>query len=174
MVKEWTVEELLADLSEVDEVRNFAQGKKMFAEAACIGCHRVGSDGNAVGPDLTSVASRFSRPDILEAIVSPSKVIAENYQSDIIRTTSGQVITGRIVQGGDYRSPVLRISTDPLDQSKTVLVPKTDVESHSKSRVSRMPEGLLNTFSKEEILDLLAYLQSAGNARHPLFSKVKE
>ena len=69
---------------------------------------------------------------------------------------------------------VLRISTDALDPSKTVLIPKTDVEERTKSRVSRMPKGLLNTFSKEEVLDLIAYLQSSGNPKHPVFDKRDE
>ena len=37
-----------------------------------------------------------------------------------------------------------------------------DIESIENSKVSPMPEGLLNTLQKDEILDLLAYLLSGG------------
>ena len=41
------------------------------------------------------------------------------------------------------------------------------------STKSMMPEGLLNTFKKDEILDLMAYLLSRGNAEHEMFDRKK-
>lgn len=34
-----------------------------------------------------------------------------------------------------------------------------------------MPEGLSNALSKEEIMDLLAFLESGGREKHAIFAK---
>jgi len=162
LVRRWTTNELLAAMKKNNGPADLARGHKTFAVARCVLCHRVGDRGQAVGPDLTSVAARFSTQDLLESILKPSKVVAEKYQSDVVTTVTGRVITGRIVQSGDYRLPTLRISTDPLDPSKVVEISKSEIESHARSPVSRMPQGLLDTLEANEIVDLVAYIRSGG------------
>ena len=48
---------------------------------------------------------------------------------------------------------------------------KRDIQSREVSKLSQMPEGLFNVLSQEEILDLLAYIESSGNQRHAAFKK---
>jgi putative heme-binding domain-containing protein len=168
-VRNWTAEELADAVRTIGRGRNFARGKAMFEAAVCSACHRIGRTGHAVGPDLTSIGRRFSRRDILESILDPSKVVAEQYRQDVVVTGNGKVLVGTILPGGDYRSPRLQILIDPLHPGRTVTLLKKDVEQHRKSKTSMMPKGLLNTLSKPEILDLLAYLESGGDAKDPLF-----
>jgi ribosome assembly protein YihI (activator of Der GTPase) len=52
--------------------------------------------------------------------------------------------------------------TDMFDPNGFTNVNRKDIESIENSKVSPMPEGLLNTLQKDEILDLLAYLLSGG------------
>ena len=80
-------------------------------------------------------------------------------------------MTGTILQGGDYRSPQLRILVDPMRPDRIITLNKKDIEQHRKSKESMMPKGLLNTLSKRQILELLAYIESGANPKHPLFSK---
>ena len=141
----------------------------MFAVALCARCHRFGQQGMALGPDLTSVARRFSRQDILQSILEPSQVIAENYRSQQVVTTSGKVLEGRVSYTGDYRSPILKIATDPMFPGKLIEIPKSEIEEYSWSATSYMPSGLLDTLSREEILDLLAYIESGGEPQHPVY-----
>jgi putative heme-binding domain-containing protein len=115
-----------------------------------------------VGPDLTGVGARFSRADILRSIIEPSAVVAEIYRNVEVVTADGRVLTGQVLTTGDYRESVLRIQTDPLRPSEVVEVPKSDVEVHWEARTSPMPSGLLNTLTREEIEQLLAYLISGG------------
>jgi glucose/arabinose dehydrogenase/mono/diheme cytochrome c family protein len=140
IVKRWSLAEL-ARPNDVDRTPDYEQGKKMFAAALCARCHRMGQQGTPLGPDLTSVARRFSRQDILQSIMEPSQVIAENYRSQ-------QVVTGKLVE-----------------------IPKSEIEEYSLSATSYMPTGLLDTLTHEEILDLLAYIESGGNPQHPIFSR---
>ncbi|MGV3606626.1 MAG: c-type cytochrome [Planctomycetaceae bacterium] len=167
VVKEWTTADLQGLLPEVSKGRNFARGKDIFYQAQCSACHRYGDLGGAIGPDLTAVATRFKRQDILEAVTEPSKVLSEQYMNTIIETTEGQVVVGRILEETPEK---VVIRPNPLEMN-TVTVKKSDIENRSLSKVSPMPNGLFNTFSKEEILDLLAYMESQGDAKHPNFAK---
>src|SRR3984957_16282166 len=85
------------DLDKVGHGRNFAQGQDALFAVQCLMCHRMGNEGGAVGPDLTAVASRFSRRDILESILEPSKVISQQFANADIVLNDGNTLTGRIV-----------------------------------------------------------------------------
>ena len=114
-----------------------------------------------MGPDLTAAMRRYSRRDLLASVVNPSDVIAENYRSVQILTNDGRVFTGQITRGGDYRSPVLRLATDPAYPSRTVDIKKSEIASRKNSQVSWMPDGLLDTLTRQQIFDLIAYLESS-------------
>ena len=167
-VKEWTSAELQPLLAQAGKGRDFARGKAAFASAQCILCHRYGDQGGAAGPDLTNVATRFKRQDLLESITDPSKVLSEQYQMTVFTTKNGAVTAGRISQENDDTVVVM---TNPFDPTVTTVISKPDIKSREFSKVSLMPPGLLNTFKQDEILDLLAYLESMGDEMHPNFRK---
>ncbi|MEY3176670.1 MAG: hypothetical protein RLZZ436_4584 [Planctomycetota bacterium] len=165
-VQEWTTADLRPLLDQVGRGRSFQRGREVFHQAQCSACHRYGDRGGAIGPDLTAVSTRFKRQDLLESATEPSKVLSEQYMNTAITTTAGQVVIGRIVEE-TTETVVLR--PNPL-APETVTVRKSDIESREFSKTSPMPAGLLNTFSQEEILDLLAYLEALGDAQHPNFA----
>jgi hypothetical protein len=72
-------------------------------------------------------------------------------------------LTGQIVPTLDYRAPYLLLAENPLNPDQAVKIPKVEVLKRKRSDLSIMPAGLLNNLSKQEVLDLLAYLESAGN-----------
>ena len=118
VVREWTIadlDELLALPAGGPDLQN---GRKLFEAVLCSRCHKLANRGGVVGPDLTSVAGRFSRRDILTSILDPSRIIAGKYRNAQIVTTKGKTIVGRVITGGDYRSPKLKIATDPLRPSR--------------------------------------------------------
>ncbi|MDG2222430.1 MAG: c-type cytochrome [Rubripirellula sp.] len=154
-VREWNT----SDFASVDG-GDPERGEKIFAEATCSACHRFGSRGNLIGPDLTSAASRFNRKDMLSSILEPSKVIAESYQAVQVVTADGRSFTGLATMSGDYRSPQLRLATNPAAPLETIEIPKAEIAAQKSSSISWMPAGLLDHFSHQEIEDLLAYLRS--------------
>jgi putative heme-binding domain-containing protein len=113
-----------------------------------------------VGPDLTSVARRFDRGDILESIVEPSRSVAENYRNLIIVTDSGRVLVGRLATTGDFRAEKLRLNVDPLHPGQFIEIDKREMEEQQLDDTSPMPRGLLDGFTREEIADLLAFLEN--------------
>ncbi len=166
-VKAWTMEDLQPSLGEVTSGRSFASGKATFATAQCLACHRFGNEGGAVGPELTAVSSRFTHRDILESILEPSKVLSEQYMNAIVTKKDGDEVIGRIAEENDQKVVVI---VNPLTPVR-VEVMKSDIEKRTLSKVSPMPEGLVNTFTKEEILDLIAYMESGGKESAPAFVK---
>jgi putative heme-binding domain-containing protein len=166
VVRKWTVAELAPDLEKGLKGRSHARGREMFAAAGCFPCHRVGVEGGAFGPDLTGVAGRFSARDLLESVVEPSKVISDQYQAIKIRKKDGSVVTGRIINMSDGN---LNVNVDMRDPDGNVGVKRADIEAIAPSETSLMPEALLDTLRKDEILDLMAYLLSSGNPDHAAF-----
>ncbi|MHC5544867.1 c-type cytochrome, partial [Singulisphaera rosea] len=122
----------------------------------------------ATGPDLTQAAGRFGFKDLSEAIIDPSKVVSDQYRASTIATTSGKVYNGRIVSES---KDALTILTDPEDSTKVAEVAKSDVDEMSPAKTSLMPEKLLNSLNEDEVLDLLAYILSRGDAKDPMFQK---
>src|SRR5262249_38851173 len=139
-----------------------------FGEAKCFVCHRANGEGGGLGPDLTAVSGRFNARDLLESIILPSKVISDQYQAVVITTTDGRVIMGRIV---NLFGDTININTDMLDANKLVGVNRNQIDTMEVSKVSMMPEGLIDSFTQEEILDLIAYLYSRGDRTNAMFRK---
>lgn len=169
-VRDWYFEELDNVLDRAASGRSFERGKAAFATAQCVLCHRVGTGvdaGGLIGPDLTAVASRFSRRDILDAIVNPSKAMDDKFRSTVLELKDGESVSGN-VESEDAERIVLR--PNPLaDETLTVRV--KDIATRRLSEISPMPTGLLNVLEREQILDLLAYLESGGNLAHAAFAR---
>jgi putative heme-binding domain-containing protein len=169
----WTVDEVLAVARQpgaagLSAGRDFNHGKKMFAAARCIVCHRFGSEGGATGPDLTQAGGRFRLEDLVESICEPSKVVSDQYKASVIQTADGRVVTGRIV----VESPEsITIVTDPEDATKFTVINRSDIEEIAAATESLMPRGLLDQLNEREVLDLLAYTLSRDKPRDGRFRK---
>jgi len=168
----WTVDDVLAatqgNLDRGD--RDFQRGKRAFAAARCVVCHRFGDDGGATGPDLTQAAGRFQLKDLVEAIVLPSKVVSDQYKASIVQTADGRAVTGRIVGESPEKITVV---TDPENATKFVEIRRSDIDEIRASSESLMPKGLLDQLNETEVLDLLAYTLSRDKANAAFFSKGK-
>ncbi|MCI0536421.1 MAG: c-type cytochrome, partial [Verrucomicrobiales bacterium] len=165
-VREWTLKDLEPNLGHVSNGRSFEKGKDAFAAAQCLACHRFNGEGGATGQDLTTAASRFDRRTLLESILEPSKVISDQYHHTILVRKDGTEVTGRIVEE-DVRQIVLL--TNPFTEDRAE-VWKADVQTRVVSKVSPMPEGLVNVLTQEDILDLLAFVESGGKADASAFA----
>ena len=154
-MKDFPASELASGLAHPK--RNLDSGKTMFTAALCNRCHVAGQEGRSMGPDLTTVGRRFSPHDLLESIIDPSKVVAEVHRSVTITLKDGSTVSGRIV-GDDFRQSLLTLGTNPFDPSERQQVAKGDIAKSEESAVSPMPTGLLDTLSREQVLDLLAWL----------------
>ncbi len=164
-VQKWTLDDLAAFVGEEPLPGDPTRGALIFRDALCSRCHRAGLTGPAVGPDLTYLARRFTRADMLDSILKPSRVVAENYRNVQIVTESGKAYVGRLLTDGDFRSEKLRLSVDPLHPGKFVELDKKEIVEAEMMESSPMPEGLLDSFTREEIADLLAFLERGSSSQ---------
>jgi putative heme-binding domain-containing protein len=162
----YTLPQLVAQVVQAGLVKRGSpeRGLLVVAKAKCLDCHKLGDRGQGLGPDLTTVASRFQPQDILESIVEPSKVISDQYKSVMVATVDGQVYNG-MPAGGDDRQLVLLLS----DGTKAT-IPKADIDEQAESKVSVMPAGLLNGLTLQEIADLLALFEAQPRVEAPVTS----
>ncbi|MFT5326932.1 MAG: putative heme-binding domain-containing protein [Planctomycetaceae bacterium] len=164
----WTLEELSSATKTGLKNRNYANGQKMFAAAGCYACHRFDNQGGMTGPDLTSAGRRYSSHDLLDQVINPSKVINEQFSAVTVVTDAGLVHTGVVVNlNGDS----LMLNTDLTVPNKQVAIDRKTIDSLIVSKTSPMPTGLFDRMTKEEILDLTAYLISAGDRTHGYFAR---
>ncbi len=166
-VKDWTVKDLDPLLAVgLEGGRNFENGRNLFGATACFACHRFGSEGGAIGPDLTSVSGKFSPRDLLEQILDPNKEISDQYGQLEVTMLDDSKVYGRIMNlSGDK----LMLNTDMMNPDAVTSIDRKRIKSMDQSKTSMMPPGLLNTCKDTDILDLLAYLLSKGDKENPLF-----
>jgi putative heme-binding domain-containing protein len=168
-VKAWTMADLEKSLGVgLEGNRDFRNGRNMFGAATCFACHRFNNEGGAIGPDLTSVAGKYSPRDLLEHILEPSKEISDQYGSTVFTKKDGSQVVGRIA---NMKEDIMMVCTNMMDPNNFTNVNVKDVVKTEESKVSMMPPGLLYMLKEDDILDLMAYLLSKGNPEDPMFVK---
>ena len=166
---EWKYDDLIGDVKILPPGRSFDVGKNLFKVANCSGCHKLNDEGRELGPDLTKTEPQNHTPELLlRSILEPSKDIAEKYQSYTFLLDSGKIVAGMIVEETPAEVKVL---VDPLAKGDPAVLLKDEIEERSKASISIMPAGLLSKLTREEILDLVAYVYARGNQKHVLFAE---
>jgi quinoprotein glucose dehydrogenase len=140
---------------------NARRGRSIFTESeaiACLRCHKVRSlsgegQGGEVGPELSGIGARQDRRYILESIVNPNKQIAQGFESVVLATSDGKVVTG-VLRGEDDKE--VRLITA---EGQLVNVPKDTIEERQRGP-SAMPNDLVQKISKAELRDLVEFLAS--------------
>lgn len=139
---------------------NSESGEVIFftkTELSCVRCHKVGSQGGEVGPDLTQIAKDKDRKYLLESIVFPDAQIAKGFETTVLADDLGTVHTG-IVKSEDEETIVL-IKAD----GSQVRIFKDEIVSRRRGQ-SAMPSDLTKYMSKRELRDLVAYLTTLDHA----------
>jgi putative heme-binding domain-containing protein len=129
-----------------------AAGEKVFRET-CAQCHRFGTLGKDYAPDLTKVADRLPRRDILRSVFFPSERLDPKYETTVVVTRDDQTIRGLLISE-TADAVVLKTA----DQAEPVTVEKARIRSRTKERVSIMPEDLADRVRDDGIRDVTAYV----------------
>jgi putative heme-binding domain-containing protein len=144
----------IAEYQNKQDTAGSAEAGRAIFEKQCAACHRFGEIGKDVGPDLTTIASRFKKKDVLESILWPSKIISDQYQSEMFELNDGSVVTGVIVRETAI-AVLVRTAESP---ERPVPVPKAKIATRATATVSLMPEGLLEGYTQSDIANLLAFV----------------
>ncbi len=146
--------------------RNFERGKKLFTETKCLTCHTFAGAGGFVGPSLSAKGASFGPVDILVSILEPNKIIADAYRQKIVELDDGRTFTGIISENDD----TTEITPDLLNADKKVVVKTEKIVNMTDSPISPMPVGLIDNLSREQILDLIAYVISQDDPEDEMFA----
>ena len=134
-----------------------SRGKRLFFETAsvsCKNCHRIQKEGKEVGPDLTTIGKKLTRPQLLESILEPSKLIDPKYVTYVAELDDGRILTGLLVSKDDNEV----LLKDAQDKSHRV--PAKQIEHLVPQRQSLMPDLLFRDLTAQQVADLLEYLSS--------------
>ena len=129
------------------------RGKQLYEEV-CAACHIFGETGTSVGPDLTTLSSRFAKRDVIDSILWPSKTISDQYAVTVFELTDGTYASGVVIRE-DARAVYLK-NAEYLDRPLPVALGR--IKERTESTVSLMPEGLVATHSLDDIDSLVAYV----------------
>ena len=123
--------------------------------AQCAKCHMVRGVGGAVGPDLTGIGKKASRENLYDSILTPSKAIADQYIQHSVTTTAEVTVSGLLVAD----TPTAITLRDANGKDTTVA--KKDIEGPvRKLKTSIMPEDVVAALTEDELIDLVAYLET--------------
>ncbi len=164
VVREWKMTDF-ANLTVKKDEASITRGMLAFARARCTQCHEIAGHGVNLGPALCDVVTRYKGGQLLRQILEPSSEIPEKFQTQTLILSNGRTITGVVMkeEAGEYH-----VVVNLLTPHSVTRVRIKDVDEKILSKVSPMPDGLANVLTREEILDLLAFLESASNLpKHP-------
>jgi putative heme-binding domain-containing protein len=172
--REWTMKELLPAIADLGSGHDWARGRELFRRAACGVCHAIGteSEGTGLAPDLTGVASTFSREFILQSILEPSATVNGRFFQTKFTLKNGEVVTGSVVDVVEKKgNKMILVAPVMMNPQATVEISQADVKSEEPSSVSAMPSGLLSEFTKEEVVELMAFLDAGGDRTAAVYRK---
>ena len=138
------------------------RGRKLFLDAAktqCIRCHRIGSEGERVGPELTGLGDRFSRIHIVESILEPSRTVTPGFQTLLVRLADGRTISGIKIAESE------RTLTLADQKGEKHTLEKSDIEAQQPQATSTMPDNLAQQFTNDQFVDLVTFLVSQKQGR---------
>ncbi len=128
-----------------------AAGKAAYLRT-CAACHTHGSEGAAVGPDLTGVRNQPAEALLLHILV-PDLEVLPGFTSYDVETRDNRSLTGIIVS--ESPEAVLLRRTGGVTES----IPRRLIARLEASSLSLMPQGLETTMTRQELADLLAFLK---------------
>jgi putative heme-binding domain-containing protein len=131
------------------------RGRAIFLSPTlqCARCHRLEPGPETLGPELAKIGAKYTRAQLLESILEPSKLVDPKFAGVIVRTTSGDVLSGIVVSRSDAEL-VLR------DADKETRLKTSQIQGQVPQQKSLMPEGVLQHLTAQEAADLVSFLES--------------
>lgn len=136
---------------------NAKRGYEVFKKN-CSTCHKVGTEGYQVGPDLASVKNK-SEEDLLIAILDPNREAQSNFTSYTIVTEDGKLYNG-LIAAESGTSITLREA-----EGKETTVLRSNIEELNSSGLSLMPQGLEKNITPQQMADVIIYLKQIGEKK---------
>jgi putative heme-binding domain-containing protein len=132
-----------------------ARGEKIFG-MRCSVCHQIAGKGNRVGPDLSSIASKFDDKELLDAIINPSSSIVFGYDAWLVNTRDNESVFGLMIAENKESVTIRDIS------GNNHVISRKNILSAKKRDKSLMPAAAQNGMNEQNLADVVGYLKKAG------------
>ena len=141
-----------------DEAR---EGSELFFDLAntkrCSVCHRVGSKGASIGPELAAAVRKKSAEEIRRDILEPQATIAEGFEQIVIDTKKDERVAG--LKKEETKEFVRLYDTASIPAPLRTIY-KDEIKSRGTQRLSAMPAGYRSLYTDQELNAIIAYLKS--------------
>jgi len=129
---------------------DLSNGKRQF-QATCASCHSLFGEGGNLGPDLDG-SDRRNVYYLMENLIDPNAVLPQDYRMNVLTLKDGRVLSGNLIAQSRHSLTIAGLNS-------VETIPVSDVVKQQQLEQSTMPEGLLQTLSEKDVVDLVAYLQ---------------
>jgi len=143
--KIYSIEEIVKVKPEV------AKGKQVFTQR-CSTCHKVGNEGNLVGPELTTISKKFDRTALLDAVINPDAAIVFGYEPWLINKKNGESFYG-FLMGETKNNVVLKDIA-----GKKHLITASEIKTKEKQNKSLMPDPAASGLTEADLANVVEYL----------------
>lgn len=134
-------------------------GRLVFnTTGTCAKCHVVNGIGRNLGPDLSEIGSKLSRLAMFESVLFPSAGISHNYDAWTVLLANGTVLTGLKVSETD--DELVLVDNEAFKHA----ISTDDIDELIRQDVSLMPADLQKIMTSQELVDVVAYLQTLKKA----------
>lgn len=138
------------------------RGEQLFTQQGCIACHTTKAEQKQKGPYLGTIAATYKRRELAEAIIEPSKTIAQGFVANIFTMKDGSVQAGFVVREAANTVTFRNLAALELTVNKSDIAKREVNET-----VSLMPPGLVASLSIEDLASLLRYLEELNEKNSP-------
>jgi putative membrane-bound dehydrogenase-like protein len=136
---------------------NVQNGHGLFLRT-CGPCHKMYGEGGDVGPELTG-SNRANLEYLLSNVLNPNGDVPDAYKMVLVTTRDGRTFSGNVVAETDRQLTLRVVGHD------NAVIRKADIQSRETTAVSMMPTGLFDSLTDREVIDLVAFLRTAGSVR---------
>ena len=131
---------------------DLAHGREVF-KTTCLVCHNVQGEGGSIGPTLNGAFANGLEA-LLRNVLTPNAAVESGYYRYRVETTDGELVEGFLASQSD--DAVLLRQQSVEDQR----IPRSKIKQAGFTKLSMMPEGLLEAMKAEDVTDLFAYLKT--------------
>jgi putative membrane-bound dehydrogenase-like protein len=145
--------ETALSIPKIAKLQGDAKLGRVLFQNKCMTCHKVGSEGASIGPELTLINKKFEKNGLLDAIVNPSAGMAFGYESWLITKKDGTTVSGFLQADGE--TVVLKGMGGEKYNVKAA-----DISTRKQFSTSIMPEPSALQLGEKDLANIVEYLLS--------------
>jgi putative heme-binding domain-containing protein len=139
-------------IEEITQLKGDAVAGRLVFTQRCASCHKAGTEGNTVGPELTTIGKKFDRTALVDAVINPDAAIVFGYEPWLINKKDGESVYGFLISENKNNIVLKDIA------GQKHVIPITQVSVKQKQDKSLMPDPLANGLSEADLANVVEFL----------------